>query len=51
MSIPGVTQAHEKLALIWAHRRERLIAVRIYYETSVERGCTLYQLRRIEELG
>jgi len=45
------TQNHEKLALIWAERRERLIAVRIYYETSVENGCTMYWLNRVDELG
>jgi hypothetical protein len=50
MTIAGPNYSREKIALIWAERRERLIAVRVYYDISVDRGCTLYALNRIEEI-
>jgi hypothetical protein len=51
MTTAGPSHSCEKRALIWAERREKLIAVRIYFEVSVERGCTLYELNRVEEIG
>ena len=40
---------HDKLALVWASRRERLVAVRVYYEVIESAGCTIYQIDRMEE--
>ncbi|HWQ53913.1 MAG TPA: hypothetical protein VN442_09520 [Bryobacteraceae bacterium] len=51
MSTTGPIDSREKIATIWAGRREKLIAVRVYYEVSVERGCTVYALNRLEELA
>jgi hypothetical protein len=41
----------QKLALVWAERRERVIAVRVFYNVVVDRGCTVYSLSRIDEVG
>lgn len=40
----------EKLCRIWSERRERDIAVRIYYEVQEAGGCRIYNLLRVEEL-
>lgn len=34
----------------WTHRREREIALRVYYDVRNEEGCTLYSLNGFEEL-
>lgn len=49
MVTPGSHECREKLALVWAARRERLIALKIQYNVSVDRGCTVYSVNRIEE--
>lgn len=49
MVTPGSTETREKLALVWAERRERLIAVKISYDVYEDGGCTVYSLNRLEE--
>ena len=39
-----------KSAVIWSQRRERDIAVRIYYDAYERNGCKVYILRQVEEL-
>ena len=51
MNTSIATETREKLALVWAERRERIIALRVSYDVVVDRGCTLYALERIEEVG
>ncbi len=51
MMTTGAVESRHKVALIWAARRERIVAVRVYYDVSVERGCRVYALNRIEEIG
>lgn len=51
MNCAAPHQSREKLALIWASRREKLVAVRVYYDVFRERGCTIYSLHRMEEAG
>jgi hypothetical protein len=51
MSATVPHQSREKLALIWAARKEKLVAIRVYYEVFCERGCTVYSLQRMEEAG
>ncbi len=41
----------QKIALLWAARRERIVAVRVSYEVSLDRGCRIYSLTSMEELG
>ena len=41
----------QKTAVIWSQQRERDIAVRIYYHTRKQDGCTIYTLRQVEELS
>lgn len=41
----------EKLALVWSARRERTVAVRVEYDVVEARGCKIYCLYRMEELG
>jgi len=38
----------EKLALVWAERQRRLLAVRVRYDVRHEDGCTLYHLRSMD---
>jgi hypothetical protein len=40
----------QKTAVIWSHRREREIALRIYYHMCEQDGCKIYTLNRMEEL-
>ncbi len=40
----------QKEATIWSSRRACHIAVRITYQMKTEKGCTIYQLKQIEEL-
>jgi hypothetical protein len=42
--------SHEKLALVWAARRERLIAVRVEYDVVESGGCRIYQLSLLQEI-
>ena len=42
--------SHEKLALVWAARRERLIAVRVEYDVVESGGCRIFQLYSIPEI-
>jgi hypothetical protein len=55
MGLPMTTsssiESREKLALIWAARRERLLAVRVYYDICVDGGGTIYALNSIQEIG
>jgi hypothetical protein len=47
-----INGTHEKLALVWVSRRERFVAVKVYYDVYREGGCTIYSLRgRDEENG
>lgn len=41
----------QKLALVWSTRRERTLAVRVEYDVVEARGCKIYWLYRMEELG
>jgi hypothetical protein len=38
----------EKLALVWAERRQRLLAVRVRYDVRHDDGCTFYHLRAMD---
>ena len=50
--LPTATiELHEKLALVWAERRRQLLALRVYYTTTLDRGCKIYCLRQTEELS
>jgi len=40
----------QKMAVIWSHRRERDICVRIYYDLWQQDGCKIYTLNHVEEL-
>ena len=40
----------QKSAVIWSHRRERDISVRIYYDAYEHDGCKIFTLRQVEEL-
>lgn len=51
MSTAGPIESREKIATIWAARREKLVAIRVYYDVFVERGCTVYALNSFEELA
>lgn len=44
----STTETREKLALVWAERRQRLLAIRVQYDVRRDNGCTLYRLRRIQ---
>jgi hypothetical protein len=44
------SDSREKLALIWASRRERLIAVRVRYTIAASEGCDVYTLESVQEL-
>ena len=39
----------EKSCVIWSQRRERNIALRVYYELLEQDGCKIYLLRNIQE--
>jgi hypothetical protein len=41
-------EVREKLALVWAERRQRMLAVRVQYDVREETGCTLYRIRRLQ---
>lgn len=51
MTTIGAVESRQKIALVWAARRERIVAVRVYYDVAVERGCRIYALNRIQEIG
>ncbi len=51
MFTPVAVESRQKMALIWAKRRERLIAVRVSYDVANVRGCTVYLINEIQELG
>jgi hypothetical protein len=44
-------EPHEKLALVWAERRQELVAMRIQYATTLQDGCKLYFLTGVEEIA
>ena len=43
-------QRSTNLTRIWTHRREKVIALRVYYDVRDEEGCRLYSLNGFEEL-
>jgi hypothetical protein len=51
MTIATSPESREKIALIWAERRERLIAVRVQFRVTNEDGCTVYSLESMQEMG
>jgi hypothetical protein len=50
MSATASVESREKIALVWAERRERLIAVRVQYRVNDENGCRVYRLDTIREM-
>jgi hypothetical protein len=40
----------QKTAVIWSHRKERNISVRIYYDVREQDGCKVYTVNHVEEL-
>lgn len=45
------TSLQEKSCVVWSERRERLIALRVYYYVLEQDGCKIYALQRIQEPG
>lgn len=50
MTQTNPVQQLQKLSHVWTRRREKQIAVRIYYDLRQENGCKIYCLNQIEEL-
>ncbi len=50
MQLPTPLESREKLALVWAERRQRTLALRVSYDVCRLDGCTLYRIERIEEM-
>jgi hypothetical protein len=40
----------QKSCLAWSSRRERNIALRVYYDLREQDGCRIYTIGRIEEV-
>ena len=51
MTATASPESREKIALVWAARRERLIAVRVQFKVATEDGCKVYPLESIQEMG
>lgn len=49
MSEHSPVQSLQRLARIWSSKREREIAVQIYYDRQVQDGCTIYRIGQVEE--
>lgn len=43
-------QRLQKLSRMWTQRREKEIAVRIYYDVRQEGKCKIYCLQQVDEL-
>ena len=43
-------QRSANVTRIWTHRREREIALRVYYDVRDEHGCRIYSLNSFEAL-
>lgn len=50
MTLAAPVESREKIALVWAARRERVIAVRVQYQVADDRGCKVYLMESIKEL-
>lgn len=51
MTTTGAVESRQKIALVWAERREQIVAVRVQYDVAMEGGCKVYNLTRMEEIG
>jgi hypothetical protein len=45
----NTTTLQEKSCVVWSRRRERDIAVRVYYDVHEQDGCKIYTLHHREE--
>src|SRR5947208_7053687 len=45
----NATSFLQKSCLVWSSRRERNIALRVYYDLREQDGCRMYTIGRIEE--
>jgi hypothetical protein len=50
MTESNSTLLSQKSCLVWSHRRERDIALRVYYEVQEQDGCKIYIVNRVQEL-
>ncbi len=50
MTLANPVQQLQKTSRMWVQRREREIAVRIYYDIRQEGDCKIYSLSQVEEL-
>jgi hypothetical protein len=49
MKEANTTTLLEKSCVIWSRRRERNIAVRVYYDLQEQDGCKIYTLHQLAE--
>jgi len=49
MTETNATSFLQKSCLVWSSRRERNIALRVYYDLREQDGCRIYTIGRIEE--
>jgi len=47
----NLIQRFQKDCVVWSERRERLLALRIYYDSSWVNGCNLLAMREIREVA
>jgi len=42
--------ALQKMCVVWSYRRERNLALRVYYELEEKDSCEVYTLKPVREL-
>ena len=50
MTETNATSLLQKTCVVWSSRRERNIALRIYYDLREQDGCKIYSIGRVEEV-
>jgi hypothetical protein len=41
----------QKTCVLWSHRRERDISLRVYYDLREQDGCKVFTIDHVEELA